>query len=158
MSERVLALSTIHSDGTSDDGNAQERISHHARKFHVPRDALEYLLNHGVEWQQWIHKKTDRLMLEFCPDGARALDPLLSRIATSCPIRMTAGAATATATRTTSPAGSSPETADGARRMAETTTTLLLLDEDLGKFEMITCPTNKSGGLDGCNIDCQFVL
>jgi len=109
------------------------------KKFHVPQDALEYLLDHGLEWKQWIHAKTDQLLLEFCPDGARAVDPLLLRIASSCPI----GGQEKELTSSTPP--------------TTTTTTLLLLDKDMGKFEMITCPTD-SDTLEGCNIDCQFVL
>lgn len=112
------------------------------RKFHVPQDALEYMLDHGLDWKQWIHAKTDQLLLEFCPDGARAVDPLLLRIASSCQLSSShqEGLPSSMPTTTTT-----------------TTSTLLLLDKNMGKFEMITCPSH-SDTLEGCIIDCQFVL
>ncbi|CAJ1955942.1 unnamed protein product [Cylindrotheca closterium] len=122
-------------------------------KFHVPQDAMEYMLDHGLDWKQWIHAKTDQLMLEICPDGARAVDPLLVRIVSSCS-RASRSIVQEEEEQKQElimlPIGTT------ATSRAKTTT-LLLLDKDMGKFEMITCPTD-SDTLDDCNIDCQFVL
>lgn len=107
-------------------------------KLRVPSNTMQYLLDHGLDWNQWIHAKTDQLLLEYCPKGGRAVDPLMQRILASCPILSSREPEYYTATTTT--------------------TTLLLLDPDLGKFEMITCPTDSSDTLDGCHVDCQFVL
>lgn len=106
----------------------------------IEENALEYILDHGMEWQTWIHKKTNQEILEFCPQGANALDPLLTRIALNC-------------------RASLDSTSSHTARNNQSNR-LRLVQENGGnkRFQLVSCPNNSDVDDDMCTMECQFVL
>jgi hypothetical protein len=106
----------------------------------VTDGALDYLLEHTIEWQTWIQKKTGRTLVTFAPLGAKAVTPILDRIPLDC----------------------RRPTKTNQNRMTTTTTLDLVLE---GRFEVIVCP--EGGGeddeeeealTDECQQVCQFIM
>jgi hypothetical protein len=112
----------------------------------IEPDALEYILEHGMEWQTWIHKKTNQQILEFCPQGAKALDPLMARISSDDQLVARRNRVTTTTTTTTT---IGEDTKNKSIRR-------LRLVDDFGKFQVVTCTTEKDD--DSCTMEFQFAL
>jgi hypothetical protein len=108
----------------------------------IEPDALDYILDHGMEWQTWIHKKTNQQILEFCPQGAKALDPLMARISSD-------GQLVARRNRVTTPTIIVEDTKNKSIRR-------LKLVDDFGKFQVVTCTAERDD--DSCTMDFQFAL
>jgi hypothetical protein len=108
----------------------------------IEPDALDYILDHGMEWQTWIHKKTNQQILEFCPQGAKALDPLMARISSD-------GQLVARRNRVTTPTIIVEDTKNKSIRR-------LKLVDDFGKFQVVTCTAERDD--DSCTMNFQFAL
>jgi hypothetical protein len=116
-----------------------------AGKVLVDTTAMDYLLNHGIEWETWIHKKTNQHLLEFSPSGGKALDPLMARVTSSdCQLLK----------------HRRPEHTLKASDERKPTIRLKLLSSDLGKFAIITCPMEDQEVTNDsiCTTACEFVL
>ena len=111
----------------------------------VTDGALDYLLEHTIEWQTWIQKKTGQVLVTFAPMGAKAATPILDRIPLEC------------------------RPTNQNRKMKTTTTTLDLVLE--GRFQVVVCPDgdhDESEGddddseeetlTDECQQVCQFIM
>ena len=105
-------------------------------------DAVDYLLDNGLEWQTWVHKKTNVKVLEFCPFGAKALISLIGSIIKDCQTRHI------------------DDASDGVHA-SSSITTLSLLSDNVGRFQLMTCSDtvgNDDNEKGDCTINCQFVL
>ena len=62
----------------------QKWLELYEEEANISDSALGYLLEHSIEWQTWIQKKTGMELLTFCPQGAKAVTMLLDRIPNEC--------------------------------------------------------------------------
>ena len=117
-----------------------DRIDADIDNMTIEMPALDHLLENGVEWHTWVHKKTTHKMLEFCPLGAKALESLVESIVVNCKMQISDQVGTTTSLID--------------NRQSPATSTLSIVGDSNRKLELVTCFEEERD----CHISCQFAL